>query len=311
MSNDTKANIVLDSSKIDLFETCPCRYNYRHNLNKDLPINKRAEALDKGTLIHEGFGVYYSLLAQGVKYEDRLEQAKMKIREHSSDPDLSALDPDDVSLILSAAEGSLEYWRAEDENCLEVLAVEQPFAFILYEDDFVRIIISGKIDILCNYHGIGRNASYDNLVIDHKSFSRESITHRLANQFICYSAAAGTNYLWVNRVGLHDPNAKKPKPAEEKFKRLPLSYDPIYIQQWKDNLTNMIRHEYLTCVATDTWPMKPSSCNKFNRLCEFYDICDSSGEEAKAAKLETGYVNVAPWDVTAKMIKKENKSEII
>src|SRR5438105_8174379 len=104
-----KANIILDSSKIDLFETCPQRYDYRHNQNKDLPIHKRAEALDKGTLIHEGFGVYYSLLAQGVKYSERLEEAKMKIREISSNPDHSWLDPEDVSLVLSAAEGSLDY----------------------------------------------------------------------------------------------------------------------------------------------------------------------------------------------------------
>ena len=105
----------------------------------------------------------------------------------------------------------------------------------------------------------------------------------------------------INRIGLQDPNVKKPLSAEEKFKRLPLSYDPTYIADWKSNLTTMILQEYVTCVATDKWPEKPTSCNKFNRLCEYYSICDSSGQDSKDQKLENNYVEVAPWDVTSKM----------
>ncbi len=85
---------------------------------------------------------------------------------------------------------------------------------------------------------------------------------------------------------------------EEKFKRLPLSYDPIYINDWKENLKKMILNEYLTCVATGEWPEKPTSCNKFNRLCEYYSICDSSGQDSKDFKLENEYIIAEPWDVT-------------
>jgi hypothetical protein len=298
-----KVNIVLDSSKIDLFETCPQRYDYRHNRNKDLPVHKRAEALDKGTLIHEGFGVYYTLLQQGVAFNDRIQACLMKIRELSSHPDHSWLDPDDVKILLHAAETSLDYWRAEDENCLEILTVEQPFAFVLFEDDYVRFIISGKIDLLCNFHGVGNQSSYTNLVFDHKTYSRDGIVLRLSNQFCCYASAADTNYLFVNRIGLHDPDVKKPKPTEEKFKRLPITYDPIYLQQWKDNLIKMLSQEYLTCISTGYWPLKPTSCNKFNRVCEYYDVCDSSGQPAKDFKLEGNYVDVPVWDVTSKLVK--------
>lgn len=287
----SKANIVLDASKIDLFETCPARYNYRHNLNKGL--QKKAEALEKGGLAHEGLEVYFNLLKQGVSYVARMERALMKIRERSSDVDYSSLDPDDINILIDAIEQSCDYWRAEDENSLEILAVEQAFAYILYEDEHVRIIISGKIDLLVNYNAIGRGASYTNLPIDHKSFSRESLTLRKSNQFINYAAATGSNYLVVNKIGL-----QKTLKAEDKFKRLPLSYDPIYIADWKNNLTHLILDEYLGCVAEDYWPEKPTSCFKFNRICEYYDICDSSGAEAKAFKLESNYVDGEKWDVT-------------
>lgn len=297
-----KVNIVLDSSKIDLFETCPARYNFRHNHNKSLPLIQKAKALDLGTIAHEGFGVYFSQLASGASYNDRMQAALMKMREISSDPEVSNSEPEDVTRLMRAVEESCDYWRAEDENCVEVLAVEQPFAYILYEDDTVRIIIAGKIDLLTNYNGIGRNASYKRLPFDHKTYSRDGMVLRKSNQFINYCAAVESNYLIVNRVGLQDPNAKKPIPAEEKFKRLPLSYDPVYIADWKANLTKMLLNEYLNCVAESYWPEKPTSCNKFNRLCEYYSICDASGQDSKDNKLENEYVDSVPWDVTKGLV---------
>lgn len=297
----TKANIILDASKIDLFETCPARYNFRHNKNKTLPLIHKSEALDKGSLAHEGLAVYFTLLGEGVHYDDRMERTLMKIREISSNPEQSNLEPEEVSRVLKAIEESCDYWRAEDENSLEVLAVEQPFAYVLFEDDGIRIIISGKIDLLCNFKGIGRNASYERLPIDHKTYSRDSMVLRKSNQFINYCSAVGSNYLVVNRIGLHSGAVKNPARAEEKFKRLPLSYDPIYIQDWKDNLTKMLLNEYLTCVAQNQWVEKPTSCNKFNRLCEYYAICDASGQDSKDNKLENEYIDAEEWDVTKKL----------
>jgi hypothetical protein len=217
----------------------------------------------------------------------------MKIRELSSNPDQSNVEPEEVSQLCNAIEQSCDYWRAEDENSLEILAVEQPFAYELFSDDTVRIIISGKIDLLVNFKGIGRNASYERLPIDHKTFSRESMLLRKSNQFINYCNAVESNYIIINRIGL-----QKTLKAEDKFKRLPLSYDPIYIKNWKDNLTAMLLNEYLSCVAQSSWPEKPTSCNKFNRLCEYYAICDSSGQDAKDNKLENEYITAEPWDVT-------------
>lgn len=288
-----KVNIVLDASKIDLFETCPARYNFRHNLNKTLPLIHKAKALDLGSLAHGGLEVYFNALARGEHYDDRMNATLMKIRELSSNPAESNSEPDEVGTILKAVEQSCDYWRAEDENSLEILAVETPFAYELFSDDTIRIIISGKIDLLVNFKGIGRSASYDKLPIDHKTFSRDSAILRKSNQFINYCNAVGSNYIVINRIGLQETLK-----AEDKFKRIPLSYDPVYIQAWKNNLIAMLLNEYLGCIASGDWVEKPTSCNKFNRLCEYYSICDSSGQDAKDNKLENEYINSEPWDVT-------------
>jgi len=295
---EQKANIILDASKIDLFETCPRRYDFRHNHNKGLPIIQKAKALDTGSLAHAGLEVYFNGLKEGLHFNDRMQTCLMKIREISSDPEQSNSNPEEISILLRAIEESCDYWRSEDENCIEVLSVETPFLYVLYEDENIRILLSGKIDLLCNFRPIGRGASYERLPMDHKTFSRESMLLRKSNQFINYCNAVESNYLVVNRIGLQNPDVKNPIPAEKKFLRLPLSYDPVYLQDWKDNLTKMILNEYLTCVAEGYWPEKPTSCNKFNRLCEYYRICDSSGQDVKDSKLESDYVDQEPWDVT-------------
>jgi hypothetical protein len=302
-----KVNIILDASKIDLFETCPARYNFRHNHNKGLPIIQKAKALDLGSLAHAGLEIYFKLLGEGIHYDDRMQACLMKIRELSSNPEESNSEPEDVQILIRAVEESCDFWRPEDENSIEVLSVETPFAYVLFEDDHVRIIISGKIDLLCNFRGIGRNASYERLPIDHKTFSRDSMVLRKSNQFINYCAAVESNYLVVNRIGLQNPNVKNPVPNEKKFVRLPLSYDPIYIADWKANLTKMLLNEYLGCIAENSWPEKPTSCNKFNRLCEYYSICDSSGQDAKDNKLENEYVDQEAWDVTKNLTSESEK----
>lgn len=286
-----KVNIVFSASSFDLFETCECKYNYSHNLRKTLPMIQRPESLDKGMLAHVGLETYFLALSEGAAFNDRMQKSLMKIREIASNLDKSNINiDDDLPVILSAVEQSCAFWRAEDEQ-LEVLAVEAPFDYILYEDDYLRIIISGKIDLLANVNGIGGNASYQNLPFDHKTFSRSGPVFRMSNQFKNYVAATKSNYLIVNRIGLQKTLSK-----EEKFKRIPLSYDPVMIEEWKENVKNVILNRYLTCIKTGTWPMNETNCYKFSRLCEFYEVCDSSGQEAKDYKLEQMFVEKEPWD---------------
>lgn len=293
-----KANLVLDATKIDLFQLCEARFDFRVNQNKVLPLVQKSRSLDLGSLAHEGLEVYFNMLKEGKHYNDRMQAAVLKIHEKAANPDNSNLEAEEVGPLAKAVEESCDYWRAEDET-LSVLAVESPFDYILYEDDYVRIIISGKIDLLVDVPQIGQNSGYKNLPFDHKTFSRSFPVMRLSNQFINYANVCGSNFLIVNKIGLQ----KTLKP-NEKYLRVPLSYDPDIIQQWKDNVITMVLKNYLTCVSENKWSMNFTSCFKFNRLCEYYDICDSSGEDAKKWKLESNYVEGRAWDKYGK-IKEE------
>ena len=298
VQENSKTNIVMDMSMFDLFCLCPEKYNIRHNKLKAPTIEQKSNSLDTGSVLHEGYEVYYRLLGEGQHFNDRVHAAIKRMDVFTSDIENSNLEPDEVAKIKLTAMENLEYWRFEDES-LEILAVEQPFAYELFSDDFIRIIITGKIDLLVNKPGIGGSSEYKNLPIDHKTFSRDFPVYRLSNQFLNYVCATESNYLLVNRVGL-----QKSLKSDQKFKRLPLSYDPLIKEDWKKNVKDIILRNYLECVASQTWPMNFTSCLKFNRLCEYYEICDTSGQEAKLYKLESDFATVSPWDVTAKFSKR-------
>lgn len=284
-----KANIILDASQIDTFQLCEERYKNRYQLNK-IPTGKQ-KPLDRGTLVHVGMETYYGLLMNGGKYRDAIQPSLNAIKVASLE---AGLEPSEVGRIVEVVHENLEYWEADDIG-FKIKAVENPFIYLLFEDEYVRFFIAGKIDLLVDLYTA--KTSYENLPIDHKSYDRDFPIKRLSNQFINYSIAVKSNFLLVNRIGF-----QKTLENHEKHKRLMLSYDPEIHQDWKDNMTKLAQR-YIRCVAEDSWEMNFTSCDKFHRLCEYYEVCDSSGKEAKFYKLNSQFNDCEPWDVSKLLIK--------
>jgi hypothetical protein len=147
--------------------------------------------------------------------------------------------------------------------------------------------MTGKIDLLFS------DNTYVNCPMDTKSYSRDWPLRRSTNQFCNYAFATGSNYLFVDRVGLQ----KTIKP-EIKHKRVPLSYDPLFLESWRQNTIRKFL-EYHESYDTNNWAMSFSSCDKFNRICEYHEnVCNVSGEENKIYKLNSFFKTEKPWDVT-------------
>jgi hypothetical protein len=280
-------NIVLDATMLDTFQSCPAKFNYRFNLNKS--TTDKATPLDKGGLVHIGLEAYYSAFQQEIEFDRRVEIMHQAVQiAWSTDSDLA------TEMFGRVQEVLREYavrWRAHDErSIIKIHSIETPFIYVLHEDDLIRISMIGKIDLLVDYKD--GNQTYNNLVIDHKSYERDFPVRRLTNQFCNYAYAAESSYLLVNRVGFQKTIA-----PEVKHKRVPLSYDAHFLEQWKQN-TIKICYDYLECVSEKQWPMNLTSCDKYNRMCEYYDVCDTSGTEGKIWKLQTLYQTLEKWDVS-------------
>lgn len=286
-----KVNIVMDMSMYDMFLLCPYRFRNRYKLN--VTAHEKNENLDRGTLIHLACEVYYQCLKDGKKYDDAVHEALMKLR--SAFVIESELSHEEANLIFSTMEEYFDHWRIEDQR-FEILGVEEPFMYLLYEDDDIRIYSAGKIDIRV------RDNHYDNLPMDHKSFKRSGPINELSNQFKNYCLVSQSNILLVNRIGL-----QKTLPPEKKFLRVPASYDHLVFESWKKNVVANLMW-YLECEASNYWPTNETSCEKFNRMCEYHEVCKSSGEESKMFKLSQMKA-VEPWDVT-KVMKRTSEAII-
>lgn len=274
-------------SKYDLFRLCEARFNYRHNLNIGKP--GKPQQMERGSLSHIGNEVYYQALKDNIPYDNAVSMALSKIREAgviSTD-----LDNEIINRCVDVMEEYYDYWRLADQS-FTISAVEQPFMFELFTNDEVRIFLAGKIDLITS------DNRYENEPMDHKTYDRTYEVGRMNNQFKCYAVATKSNYLTVNKIGFQ----KTLKP-HEKFVRTRLTFDHMILDEWKQNVTNVLLNNYLSCVADDKWPMNETSCEKFNRRCEFYEICDASGLPAKNWKINSDYIVLEPWDVTKVMQK--------
>lgn len=282
----SKINVVLDATMFDLLQLCPARFNYRFNLNK-VQLEK-PKPLDRGTLVHIGMEEYYNALKEQEIFNHRVARSIQAVQQASVTSDLPV---EEISRIIDVLRETFLVHRTDDES-MTIIAVEQPFMYVLYEDELLRITMIGKIDLICSKPG------YSKVAYDHKSYDRDFPVKRLNNQFTNYATATETNYLFVNRIGFQ--TSKKP---EEKHKRIPLSYDDLFKAQWKKNVVSVV-HQYLDYVSSNEWPMNLTSCDKYNRLCEYHEICDTSGEESKIFKLETNFNTAEKWDVSAILGKK-------
>ncbi len=280
----------MDMSQYDMFLLCPERFKNRYKLN--LGHSSKNAALDRGNLIHIACEVYYESLKTGAKYEFAVNSALMKMKFAFATE--SDLDNDEADRLVDTMEEYFDFWRVADQS-FEILGVEEPFVYRLYEDDEVAINLAGKIDLRV------RDNKYDNLPYDHKSFSRSGPVNQMSNQFKNYCVVTKSNFLIVNRIGLQ----KSLKP-HEKYLRIPLTYDPLIFEAWKKNVVHNIMY-YLQCEAEGYWPTNETSCDKYNRPCEYLDVCNSSGEEAKLFKLTHNFVQIEPWDVS-KVLAKSSES---
>ena len=276
-----KPNIIFDTSKFDLFEMCEERFNIRYNLNL-IPPSKKPQ-LDRGVIVHIGNEVYYQALKDGVKYDDAAHKALSKIRE--AGVTASDLEADEVNRIIDVMEEYYDYWREADEN-LHIDEVESSFLYQLHEDDEICYHMAGKIDLVVS------DNRYTHEPWDHKTRDRIGEELRLSNQFRNYCYALNSNYITINRIGFQ----KTLKP-HEKFTRPRLSYDPPMLEKWKQNVIKRMQL-YLICVAENMWPMNETSCDKFHRRCEYYNVCESSGDAARNYKLSTDFIETDEWDVT-------------
>lgn len=274
--------IAIDSQKLNAIQACARKYDLSFNQHLE-PVEK-AEALEKGDLMHKMMQYYYRLVQHrtrwsqnGHSHEDIINIV-LRIADHFAAK--MDLDLDECEQMKKAF---TEYARYYEDEMVTVLAVEEVGSKVLYEDEDLKIIYETKIDLVIALKNLPV------IWVDHKTSSRRREPSILSNQFMGYTWMLGTNNGIVNKIGLQ----KTLKP-NEKFQRATLSFPNDVIAEWRENSVWWIK---MLCFhyTANFWPPNFTSCDKYSG-CIFKGICESERAARQFRKVRDFAVRETPWD---------------
>ncbi len=291
-----KRTLSVDSTILSTVQSCARKALY--NFVMHVQPNEKAQALEKGSLMHAMLEIYYGLLGNCGNRE-KSDVWQPILAEGMTPPDTR--NKDDIiryavtcghflagktDLPFEEAEEAIyqftEYAQYFYNDEWKPLAVEEVGSRILYEDENVRFIYNFKIDLI---------AQKGNLIapFDHKTGNRRQNPTSLSNQFIGYSFGIDSQHVIVNKIGFQ----KTLKP-NERFNRYILTIDKDRVEEWVDNSIYWC-FVLLNYIDTNTWPMNLTSCDKYSG-CIYSTLCESN-PQSRNWKIERDYTIGKPWDV--------------
>ena len=299
-----------DSQILNTFSSCARKYQYTFIDNLRTP--DKAEALEKGDLIHKGLEVYYSLQLDKPNFETEVwkelrgtgifsnvqlvQNEKLKFN-HQNLQTLSVqvmqyfatkmdLPTDEVNEVIHHFR---EYTNYFQHDSWHPLAVEEVGSKALFEDEELKLIYNFKIDMV---------AEKGNIIApwDHKTSKRRQDPSSLSNQFIGYCYGLGLNNIIINKIGF-----QKTLSPKERFNRFILTIDNERISEWVEN-TIYWATQAIRAIDSDYFPLNLTSCDKYSG-CIYSRLCESD-PESRLYKIERDFKVDRPWDVAGVLEEK-------
>jgi len=287
-----------------------CKYAF---VDKIQPMTK-AEALDKGGLLHELLKVHYIVIMKDYERLLKLETFKPLKIENIQPPvvaDFTEVDLEELreSSIQQLVKKHYDYITTSIdlpiEICEEVyktysqyaqyynndgwfpIAIENPFSKLLFEDTDLCILYEGITDLVTQ-----------NLIVDHKSSSRRGEPLSLSNQFIGYAWALGINNVIINKVGF-----QKTLEPKDKFERYTKSYTKDMIEEWRINTIAWALKLFYHLSNLDEMEQDTNftSCDKYGG-CIYASICETE-REARSWKIQNNFKIGEEWSPAKELEK--------
>lgn len=303
-----------------------CAEKHKLNFEENLTTETKAPALEMGSLLHKVMELYdglagncFSLEAetwQELASTELLSDFSIKLSPSKEEiisfcisageifASKMALSLDDAALVLYQCKEYFEYYRNDP---WQTLAVEEIASKVLFENEVIQIVYTGKLD---------RLVQMGNVIapMDHKSSSKRGETSSLSNQFIGYCFLLQTNNIIIDKIGFQKTLSQK-----ERFQRIVLTIDDERIEEWKNNSIDSILSHLSLSIVDDTEAryyfnllrerrnLKPlmnlTSCDKYSG-CTYRSICEGSPEGRDWTK-ERDFVPGKKWDVGSILEVKE------
>lgn len=291
--------IALDSQILNTVAACGRKANLE--FLKNWRPTEKAEALEKGDLMHRMLAHYYR--ARQAKRGD----VRIVIEESEQIARVAAVEMDLTDSTVDENIGQFKQYALYYQNDGWVpLEVERPFSKVLYrrDDEVVwrvgdvvategtpgargtvvkeglQILYEGVIDLVADTpHGV--------FVVDHKTSSRRGTPTKLSNQFMGYCWATGSNNFIVNKIGFQKSLSEK-----DRYERPFLSYNQPILSEWAEQAIYWTR-VLVNYIDTGYFPPNFTSCDKYSG-CIFQKVCEAI-PEVREFKLMTNFYVGEPW----------------
>jgi hypothetical protein len=182
---------------------------------------------------------------------------------------------------------------AEDDTS-EILAVEQGFSTLLYEDEDRRYILEGVIDVL------SRETQTGLTVTDHKTQSRFYDKYEYCHQALNYLSFTGADYFRYNYIGLQD------KEGPNTFRRVIFKPVEGMLGQWKKDVLRTFHSLYgmikdigyedifgasklVQIGMGPNFPRRRAACHTQFGNCQFHRICETPDDHPLLPNVYTAY----------------------
>lgn len=295
-----KTYLSVDSQILNGIQACSMKAKFQ--FIEHLQPQTKAVALEKGDLLHKCLEIYDGIRGRCVKLEsDTWIEVQESFGSVSDIEPIYNLSHKDVvkfaceagrffasKMDLNTELSSeviyqfTEYCEHYEHDPWSTLAVEEIASKIMYEDDDLQIIYTGKIDRVVEQGRI-------RAPMDHKSSSQRSDPTTLSNQFIGYPWLLGMQQIIVDKVGF-----QKTLKRQERFQRYVLTIDALRQQEWVNNSIYWIKKFHQESILGGHFPMNLTSCDKYGS-CIYSKICEIN-PEGRNWKKESEFVVGQKWD---------------
>jgi hypothetical protein len=254
-TNRAKQRIIaLDATMLNTLQACSYKLNLQFILN--LRGLTKPHYLDEGSLIHLMLWMYYQLKREGVPFQTRVEQSVLYGRLMSPGLDLGM---DDCEVMYYQFKEYCRFWEFETWSPIDF---ERPFSIVIYEDENLKVLYEGVVDLIVYVPDIGE------LIVDHKTMTRNTALDQMSNQFMGYSYGLGIRTVCINRIGF-----QKTLPPKKRFTRPYVGYNSERLEEWKANVIHWAKRVDGE-ILDGQFPMNQTSCDKYGG-CFYKPLCIS------------------------------------
>jgi hypothetical protein len=282
--NQMKQTLVLDSSQLTEYFTCPQLWTYEH-IDKITIATTVKDDLVMGAYGHKLLELYYKNLPEvpaNIAAGRALDFDPLASNEFRE----TGLSTERIKAI---QERFNLYWMTYCVRDVDVCIgqngplVEQGFSYELLNTDEYLFVLEGRIDLIAKMQG-------QMLFVDHKWQNRQHTLYKKSIQFKNYALATGCNLGIINYVRLHQQVTK------DTLSRDLVSFSTLELKLWKEELIEMFRLVASELSNGGNTRKNWSACpGRFGYACQYTKLCEESTPEVKAALISAFYKPKKEW----------------